>query len=140
MRKLLLLLIALPWVQISMAQRTLNEVSEDHVFQEAMILFEAEKYVAAKAGFENYIAISKVNEPRRIDAEYYQGLCALYLTHPDAEFLLTTFVHVHPDSHWKPNVYLELGGFYYKAKQYTKCIEWFLKLEERELRAEEKDA
>jgi len=140
MRKIVLLLIALPVIQLSWAQRTLNEVSDDCLFQEAMILFEAEKYVAAKSGFENYIAVSNLNEPRRIDAEYYQGICALYLTHPDAEYLLTTFVHVHPDSHWKPNVYLELGGFYYKAKQYAKCIEWFSKLEERELRDEEKDA
>ena len=51
MRKIVLLLIALPVFQLSWAQRTLNEVSDDRLFQEAMILFEAEKYVAAKSGF-----------------------------------------------------------------------------------------
>jgi tetratricopeptide (TPR) repeat protein len=121
----------------SFAQKTYELLTPEETFYQAQDLFAHEKYVAAKAAFEAYIGKSNATAPYRIDAEYYQGLCAMNLFHPDAEFLLTTFVRNHPDSHWKQSVYLELGNFKYKSKNYKQCLEWFNQVEERQLLVDE---
>jgi len=124
----------------SFAQKTYELLTPEETYYQAQDLFAHEKYVAAKAAFEAYITKTNATAPYRIDAEYYQGLCAMNLFHPDAEFLLTSFVRNHPDSHWKQSVYLELGNFKYKSKNYKQCLEWFNQVEERQLLSDEQPA
>ncbi|MCC6599353.1 MAG: hypothetical protein IT223_01610, partial [Crocinitomicaceae bacterium] len=104
------------------------------IYREATELFDHEKYVAAKEKFEQYIALE--NDPLyalRINSEYYRGICALYLYHKDAEYILEKFVRDHPDSPWKQKVYFELGTFNYKKKALKKTLEWFRLVDEKSL-------
>jgi tetratricopeptide (TPR) repeat protein len=104
------------------------------VYRDGLELFGHEKYVPAKQRFEEYISLEQ--DPKhalRINAEYYRGICALYLMHRDAEFLLERFVREHPDSPWKQHVYFELGTFYHKSRNYKKALEWFELVDVREL-------
>ena len=122
------------------AQKSFDKVVPERIYREALNLFENEKFVPAKESFEKYLALTSGNDGYRTDAEYYQGLCAMNLFHPDAEFLLTNFVRNHPDSHWCQSVYLELANFKYKSKSYKQSLEWFDKVEEKQLLAEERPA
>lgn len=122
------------------AQKSFEKVVPERIYREALNLFENEKFVPAKEAFERYLAVTSGNDGYRADAEYYQGLCAMNLFHPDAEFLLTNFVRNHPDSHWCQSVYLELANFKYKSKAYKQSLEWFDKVEEKQLLAEERPA
>ena len=88
------------------AQKSFEKVVPERIYREALNLFENEKFVPAKESFEKYLSLTSGNDGYRADAEYYQGLCAMNLFHPDAEYLLTTFVRNHPDSHWCQSVYL----------------------------------
>jgi TolA-binding protein len=119
------------------AQKSYEKVVPERIYREALNLFENEKFVPAKESFEKYLSLTSGNDGYRADAEYYQGLCAMNLFHPDAEYLLTTFVRNHPDSHWCQSVYLELANFKYKSKSYKQSLEWFNKVEEKQLLAEE---
>ncbi len=120
------------------AQKSYEKVVPERIYREALNLFENEKFVPAKEAFERYLSITSGNDGYRTGAEYHQGLCAMYLFHKDAEFLLTNFVRNHPDSHWCQNVYLELANFKFKNKAYRLALEWFDKVEEKQLLEEER--
>lgn len=123
---------------LAFAQKSYEKVVPERIYREALNLFENEKFVPAKEAFEKYLSLTTGNDGYRADAEYYQGLCAMNLFHPDAEYLLTTFVRNHPDSHWCQSVYLELANFKYKSKAYKQSLEWFNKVEEKQLLTEER--
>jgi tetratricopeptide (TPR) repeat protein len=141
MRKIALVFVLLVLGSASVfAQKSYEKVVPERIFREALNLFENEKFVPAKESFEKYLSLTSGNDGYRADAEYYQGLCAMNLFHPDAEFLLTNFVRNHPDSHWCESVYLELANFKYKSKSYKQSLEWFNKVEEKHLLAEERSS
>ncbi len=123
------------------AQEPIALFDKTAIYNEGVGLFDHEKYVAAKQKFEEYIALEK--DPQhalRVNAEYYKGICALYLQHKDAEFLLEQFVRAHPDSPWKQKAYFELASFSYKSKSYKKALEWFEKVDKDQLSNNDKIA
>jgi len=98
----------------------------DRIYDQAVELFEKEKYSAAQEEFRLFIEeIDEKQDEIRINAEYYFGICSLYLFHKDAEYILEKFVTDHPDSRWVEHVYLELAGYNYQRKRYKKALEWF---------------
>lgn len=122
-----------------LAQEPIALYDNTRLYREALELFDHEKYVAAKEKFEQYIAAEKnPQQALRINSEYYNGICALYLLHKDAEYQLEKFVLEHPDSPWKHHVYFELATFGYKNRQYKKALEWFEFVDERNLSASDK--
>jgi len=123
------------------AQEPIAISDNTRIYREGLELFEHEKYVPSKLKFEEYIELE--NDPQhalRINAEFYRGICALYLFHKDAEFILERFVREHPDSPWKQQVYFELGAFYHKSKNFKKALEWFEFVDEKALSEKDKTA
>ncbi|MFT4678744.1 MAG: tetratricopeptide (TPR) repeat protein [Litorivivens sp.] len=108
------------------AQKTATFYHDNRFFHDAVDLFEKEKYAAAHEKFHDFIALSDdPREEQRIAAEFYAGICSLYLFHKDAEYVLEQFVLDHPDSPWVYKVYYELATYNYKRKKYKKALEWF---------------
>ncbi len=123
----------------SEAQAPIALYDKTRVYREALELFDHEKYVPAKEKFEEFIKLEKnPQHALRINSEYYSGICALYLLHKDAEYQLEKFVLEHPDSPWKQRAYFKLATFNYQKRDYTKALEWFDFLDERELSKIEK--
>jgi tetratricopeptide (TPR) repeat protein len=115
---------------LSNAQKTATFYDIHRHYYEALELFQKEKYVAAQEKFDQYIlAESNPKSELRVNAEYYRGICSLYLFHKDAEFDLERFVQDHPDSPWVWHVYYQLATHNYKKKSYKKALEWFDKVE-----------
>ncbi len=139
MKKLSLFLLLAITCLVASAQEPIALYDNTRLYREALELFDHEKYVAAKEKFEQYILAEKnPQHALRINSEYYNGICALYLMHKDAEYQLEKFVLEHPDSPWKQHVYFELATFSYKNRQYKKALEWFEYIEERNLSASDK--
>lgn len=139
LKHITLLSLALMWLVRAQAQEPIALYDNTRTYREALDLFDHEKYVPAKEKFEQYIVLEKnPQHALRINSEYYRGVCALYLFHPDAEFLLEQFVLEHPDSPWKQHAYFELATFNYKKKSYKKALEWFEFVDEDLLSAAEK--
>jgi|GEM_PF-5839963 len=81
------------------AQITAIDYFEYADYNEGLELFNKEKYASALTFFEATIGqISDPHQEVRVNAEFYRGICALYLRHKDAEFLLEQFTIEHPDS------------------------------------------
>jgi len=89
--------------------------------------------------FEQFIEKEdNVLSERSINAEYYSGICAMYLFHKDAEYRLEKFVNDHPESPWVRKVYYELASYNYRRKSYKKALEWFAFTNPKDLREEDR--
>ncbi|MDG2247236.1 MAG: tetratricopeptide repeat protein [Flavobacteriales bacterium] len=123
----------------SFAQETATYVSSEQSYREALDLFDKEKFASAQKLFERFIELED-NEwsERSINAEYYAGICAMFLFHKDAEYRLEKFVNDHPDSPWVNKVYYELASYNYKRKSYKKALEWFAFTNPKDLKEEDR--
>lgn len=121
-------------IQSIIAQKPIYFYDQSLIYREGIDLFDHSKYVPAKEKFEQFI--DQERDPQnalRVNSEYYVGMCALYLNHPDAEYLLEQFAMKHPESPWVQRAYFELGSVNYQKKSYRKTLEWFNRVDEKSL-------
>lgn len=120
------------------AQKTVHFLSEDGEFKKALELFQKEKYGAAQKSFATVIDTHK--DPHslvRIDAEYYNAICAIELFNKDGELYLKEFIQNHPESPKVKTAYFYLGKYNYRKKKYRDAIQWFEKVDIYDLTTEE---
>ncbi len=120
------------------AQKTNIYTHEDAEFKTAIELFQKEKYGAAQKSFTNIVASHK--DPHslvRIDAEYYNAICASELFNKDGELYLKQFVIDHPESPKVKTAYFYLGKYNYRKKKYKDVLNWFEKVDIYDLTTDE---
>ena len=121
-----------------LSQLTAIDYFEYADYNEGLELFNKEKYASALTFFETTISqISDEHQEVRVNAEYYRGICALYLRHKDAEFLLERFTVEHPDSPWVQKIFMELGAYNFNRKKFKKSTFWYKKVKEHKLSGED---
>jgi tetratricopeptide (TPR) repeat protein len=120
------------------AQQPVALYDRSAIYHEALDLFEHNQYVMAKARFEDYMSkeLDKTNS-LRINAAYYQSICALQLKQPDAEFLVNQFILDFPHSPWVHRAYFYLGEYYWSVSKKDKALEWLSKVQEKNLEPEQ---
>jgi tetratricopeptide (TPR) repeat protein len=119
---------------LTLAQQSIHINNENALYQEGIELFQKEKYAAAQKRFADYLETrTDLYGEITISARFYHGICALYLTHKDAEYLLETFARMHPDSPLVLQAYFELAAYNYKKRSYKKALEWFDRLDPEDL-------
>src|SRR5688572_7932431 len=102
--------ISLSGMNSVLAQKTTIYVHEDAEFKTGIELFQKEKYGAAQKSFRKYIASnSNPSSLLRIDAEYYNAICAIELFNKDGELYLKQFIKDHPESPKVKTAYFYLG-------------------------------
>jgi len=108
------------------------------IYDEALNLFETQKYASAHECFSRFLRDGRSKEATlEMNARYYSALCALYLKQPDAEFQLEKFIADFPESPWCGRAFWELARFNYQGKAFKAALEWFLKIEPNELKESE---
>ena len=108
-------------------------------FENALELFQKEKFTSAQAYFEKTIEnISDVHSEVRIEAEYYQALCAIHLFHSNANALLKKFIEKHPESVHINSAYFQLANYMFRKKDYEEVLEWLGKLHPLDLSEKER--
>ncbi len=141
MKKLLSLIFILFVIlgQKAFAQEPIAEYHPNKKYNEAIDLFEKEKYAAAHKLFSEFVdEQNNAQSELSVNAEYYAAISSLYLFHKDAEFILEKFVENHPESAWVKKIYFELGTYNYKRKKYKKALEWFEFIDPNSLSADQK--
>lgn len=109
-----------------------NRINEP--YQQAMELFEKEKYVPAQKNF-----LEVANNPDydhsllKGNAQYYALICAIELFNEDAEVLGDRFISQNPDNPYLNNAYFRLGLYEYYKKLYKKALNYFSKVNKGEL-------
>lgn len=114
----------------SFAQKTIIYTHEDAEFKTGIELFQKEKYGAAQKSFLNII--KSKSDPKslvRIDAEYYNAICAIELFNKDGELYLKQFIYDHPESPKVKSAYFYLGKYNYRKKKWRESLEWFEKVD-----------
>ena len=121
-----------------LAQKTVIYTNEDPEFKTGIELFQKEKYGAAQKSFTKVIESEKdIQSLVRINAEYYNSICAIELFHKDGEIYLKQFIKDHPESPKVKSAYFYLGKYNYRKKKYKDAIDWLGKVDIYDLTTEE---
>jgi len=119
------------------AQKPLMFDSPKHEFDNAMELYQKEKYGSAQQYFKwVYENTTDKQQDLKTDSYFYMALCAANLFNEDAIFLLHNFIDQYPVSAQVPQAYFALGKFYFNQKNYKKTIESFDLVEEKNINKE----
>ena len=113
----LLLVLSVP----TMAQPVADLSPALTAYDQALELFDKEKYNPARQAFEDYLA-TQPEGPQAALAEYYAGLCAVYLFHADGERRVREFVAKYPGHPRADEAMFRVGLFYYQNKDYRQAV------------------
>lgn len=124
----------------SIGQRTSFYKDPEAAYRSGTDLFEKEKFSAAQKAFEFVIA----NEANpisvlRVNAEYYDAVCALELYNGDAEYKFTEFLRRHPSSSRVNLINYQLGRLAYTNKKYNSAQAYFEKVDQSDLNKDQLD-
>ena len=111
------------------AQESVVHATEYVSYQEAIDLYDKEKYGSAQHKFAD--AMKMINNPSSEifkEAKYYHAICAIELFHADAEALLVAFIHQYPESIHLKQAYFNLGKFAFRNRKYDDAVVYFNKI------------
>jgi TolA-binding protein len=128
--RLLLCLVAVLFTSlVAQAQDQLSLSKSERLYNKGKELVEHKNYGAARQILSEYLTLADYGDPRRVDAEYMQALCALRIGNADGEKLIDNFIKGNPSSPKASTAYYDLGMFFYEDKNYTKANSYFAKVE-----------
>ncbi len=113
-----------------LAQQTTLYTEATASYKRGMELFNQGVYGLAQLEFENAIRLLRpVNEPEwrpiKTDAELHYAKCAVRLDQPEAEKLTLDILRNHAPSPVASQAALEIGNYYFEAKEYDKALTYY---------------
>jgi tetratricopeptide (TPR) repeat protein len=98
-----------------------------YLYNDALELFEKEKYSAAIARAEAFLASERnlrnqTNNDLQVNALFIQAMSALKLDRTDAVGLTEAFLREHGENSKAPQASFSLGGYYFNKDQHRKAI------------------
>lgn len=134
----LTLLLLLCCFASTFAQETANAIKPTNDYESALDLFKHKKYVAAQALFSQIAeSHSDANRINKVNAKYYDALCAYHLNQKNTEFKLENFLLEHPNSSKIKRIHFQLGKFYFNNSKYRKALSSFRNVDRYDLVTEE---
>jgi len=122
----------------SFAQKTTIYTHSNSNYNEALELYDKEKFSAAQEVFGNVLNNIADNKSEvAVNSRYYHALCGLELFNNDAENLLVEFINTYPESPKVKLAYFHLGRYKFRKKKYDEANEWFAKIDVYDLNNEE---
>ncbi len=116
-------------------------------YKSGMELFERGKFTSASEQFNRVEALRtksslQLDETEELtllkeNVRYFQAVCALELGETDAEAQFLKYIKDYPSSANAKAAYFQIGKSYYAKKDYVKAIEWFTKIDSKNLAGNE---
>jgi TolA-binding protein len=123
-----------------LAQKTMVYQPPESYYQDALALFNKEQYGSAQHLFQQTIdAIPDPYSNMRVNAEYYNAICAVELFNSNAEILLQDFIREHAESTHIKYIYFQLGKFQFRKKAYNRAIKSFNEVDIYDLSEEDRE-
>lgn len=117
-KSLLLLILFLPYSVEVFTQKSSHYTHPDYKFNDAMALYNKQKYGAAQIQFNDYLQLQpNVKSETRTNAELYSALCAIKLINKDAEYQVFQFKSDHPESPKVNDLEFELARYFFQNKK-----------------------
>jgi len=119
------------WQDINRAYKTGLELYERGKFSSAAKQFDKVEELRTKSTLQ----LDETEELTLIKegVRFYQAVCALELGDSDAEGRFLKYIKDYPASANSKAAYFQIGRSYYAKKDYPKAIEWFTKIESKNL-------
>jgi len=115
----------------------------NNAYKTGMELFERGKYSSAAKQFDRVESLRtkstlQLDETEELtlikeNVRYYQAICALELGDSNAEAGFLKYIKDYPASANAKAAYFQIGKSYYAKKDYPKAIEWFKKIDSKNL-------
>lgn len=119
------------WQQINNAYKSGMELFERGKFSSAAKQFDRVEDIRTKSTLQ----LDETEELTLIkeNVRYYQAICALELGDSNAESRFLKYIKDYPASANSKAAYFQIGRSYYAKQDYTKAIEWFEKIDSKNL-------
>ena len=119
------------WQDINKAYKTGLELYERGKYSSAAKQFDKVEELRTKSSLQ----LDETEELTLIkeSVRFYQAVCALELGDTDAEGRFLKYIKDYPASANSKVAYFQIGRSYYAKKDYPKAIEWFTKIESKNL-------
>ena len=119
------------WQDINRAYKTGLELFERGKYSSAAKQFDKVEEIRTKSTLQldETEELSLIKESVR----FYQAVCALELEESDAETRILKYIRDYPVSAHAKAAYFQMGRSYYAKKDYVKAIEWFSKIDSKNL-------
>jgi TolA-binding protein len=119
------------WQDINRAYKTGLELYERGKYSSAAKQFDKVEELRTKSTLQ----LDETEELTLIKegVRFYQAVCALELGDSDAEGRFLKYIKDYPASANSKAAYFQIGRSYYAKKDYPKAIEWFTKIESKNL-------
>ena len=116
------------------AQKLSSDEVMRQVYRQATDLYQKEKYASAQNLFDRLATeAAPVDAAMACEARYYGAVCAERLNNNDADFRLTEFLRLYPQSMHCNMAYFYLGNYHYSAGDYEKALKYYKKVVSREV-------
>jgi TolA-binding protein len=135
--RLLLLLIFIQAIAVT-AQKSAIYTHDSKDFDKAISLFNDAQYTSAQIIFEK-VKSAAVNEEQLSDCSYYIASCAIKTNQANAGGLMQRFVSDYPTSIKQNQACLEAAHYYFNQDDFPHALQWFEKVDEINLRSNERD-
>ncbi|WP_209332590.1 tetratricopeptide repeat protein [Lunatimonas salinarum] len=119
------------------AQSTLYQRSTENLFNDALELYQKEQFSASRIAFSRLLN-GELSEHKAVASEYYLASSALKSNNPDGPSVLERFILDNPNEPQTTDAAIELGNHYFLARNYTKAIETFRRIDSEALYGERK--
>ncbi len=137
--KIITFIIAFSFISALKGQNTAIYKNPEADYRMGIELFNKEKYGAARTVFDKVVSsVSNPESPLRVNAEYFDAVCALELYNKDAGYKLKQFILYHPTDTRTNLAYYQLGRFSYRNKKYSQALDYFKKTDVSDLSNEQK--
>lgn len=118
----LTLMICLLSLSVS-AQKHIEQLNPEALFNEGLVLFQNQEYGAAQAAFSQYMASASEDKSQHyVDALYYEAVSALYLGNADAASKVIRFVNDNPSSLWAGHANFLYANVLFNGKKYKEAL------------------
>ncbi|MDD4644712.1 MAG: tetratricopeptide repeat protein [Bacteroidales bacterium] len=119
------------------AQQSAIYRDQDADLKEGLELFHKAQYGAAQHRFTEYLSRTENQETTsRVDAAFYQAICAIRLDHNNGEALVENFLEKYPEGSKANLARYEMGKVLFENKKFKKASTWFQKVEIMKLGSE----
>ncbi|MFC7525992.1 tetratricopeptide repeat protein [Parapedobacter sp. GCM10030251] len=123
------------WQEVNQAYKTGMELYEKGKYAAAAKYFDKVEDIRIKSTLQQdeHTELSLLKE----NARFYQAVCALELEESDAEDQFLRYIKDYPASANSKAAYFQVGRSYFAKKDYAQALEWFDKLDSRNLAGRE---
>ena len=141
-KKIILTLLLFVFSNSIWAQETQFYIDKNKHLKDGLSLIDQALYAPAQLEFEllkREVAEAADNNEYTLNmfADFYYAYCAAHLNQANTELLFTRFVEAYHETTLRNKAYFELGNFYFRKNKTTNALEWYEKVDTRELNNDE---